>query len=77
MNSLEAEVDIDLCEFEASMAYRASSRTARTITQRNQKKKKKKKKKKRKEKNENENEKEKKEKEKILSHFQDEFQIPW
>jgi dihydrodipicolinate reductase len=45
MNSLEAEVDIDLCEFEASMAYRASSRTARTITQRNQKKKKKKKKK--------------------------------
>ena len=29
------EAEADLCEFEASLVYRTSSRTARTLTQRN------------------------------------------
>ena len=31
----EAERQANLCEFEASLVYRASSRTASTVTQRN------------------------------------------
>jgi len=31
----EGETEADLCDFEASLVYRVSSRTARAVTQRN------------------------------------------
>ena len=37
--ALGRERQVDLCEFEASLIYRVSSRTARTVTQRKTRKK--------------------------------------
>ena len=48
--ALGRQRQVDLCEFKASLVYRASSRTARAVTQRNPVSKNKRKKKKRKEK---------------------------
>ena len=35
LSTWEAEKQTDLCEFKTSVVYRASSRTARAVTQRN------------------------------------------